>query len=157
MKKDNKLTYLKQRVLYLSDLKGFKREEFFKKINMSYASFKGEAKKRPLNSDALYNILTLIPDANPRWIICHYGEPLTDENQNHTNINQKNKSGINSIGNDNINFNGTGSVKMGSSEKENTIAELRQEIEELKEEKREMREQIKSLTVTNNNLSKLIK
>jgi len=77
----NKLTNIKERILHIADLKGFGREEFFEKIGMSYGSFKGTAKKRPLNSDALENILTIIPDANLYWIVSGEGEPVKNEKE----------------------------------------------------------------------------
>lgn len=77
----NKFTKIKERVLYLSDLKGFKREDFFEKIKMSYGSFKGKAKNTPLNSDAIANILTIIPDTNALWLLTGEGEMLTTQAQ----------------------------------------------------------------------------
>lgn len=63
------MTSIKTRTLEYLDFKGINRKDFFKEIDMSYSSFRGEAKERPLNSDAIANILTLSPDLNPIWLI----------------------------------------------------------------------------------------
>ncbi|NRR90618.1 LexA family transcriptional regulator [Winogradskyella undariae] len=73
---ENKFTNIKERILYLIELKGFTKEDFFSKIDMSYGSFKGSAKKRPLNSTAIANILTIVPDVNFKWLILGDGKPL---------------------------------------------------------------------------------
>ena len=66
---ENKLTNIKERILEIIKIKGFGREEFFKKIGMTYGNFKGKAKKTPINSDAIVNILSIIPDLDLYWLI----------------------------------------------------------------------------------------
>jgi hypothetical protein len=73
---ENKLSTIKERILYIIELKGDKKENFFKKINMTYGSFKGSAKKRPLNSDAIANILSIYTDINPIWLLTGEGDML---------------------------------------------------------------------------------
>ncbi|UTN06420.1 hypothetical protein L0669_11045 [Flavobacterium bizetiae] len=82
---------IKERVLYLILQKGYKREEFFRIIGMTYGNFTGKAKETPLNSSALSNILLEIPDVNPEWLITGNGEMLKEgtktmisETQTHT-------------------------------------------------------------------------
>ena len=36
---------------------------------MTYGGFTGENKKRPVNSDAIANLLAEYPDVNPRWLL----------------------------------------------------------------------------------------
>lgn len=76
---DNNFSNIKERILQLAKNQGFSFENFFDKIGMSYGNFKGENKKRPINSDALVNILTLIPDANPTWLLTGEGSMLKSE------------------------------------------------------------------------------
>ena len=73
---DNKFSNIKERILYLIDIKGYKKECFFKELGMSYGNFKGENKKRPLNSNTLADVLTLIPDVNAEWLLTGKGEIL---------------------------------------------------------------------------------
>jgi len=62
-------TNIKERVLQIAEAKGVKKSIFFNQIGMSYGSFKGSAKERPLNSNAVENILSNFPDINPGWLI----------------------------------------------------------------------------------------
>ncbi len=78
---DNKFTYIKERILYIIENKGFKKESFFKSIGMTYGNFKGELKKKPINSNALENILSKIPDVNAYWLITGKGEMLLKNNK----------------------------------------------------------------------------
>lgn len=76
---DKKLSFIKERILYLTELKGFGKEEFFTKIGMTYGNFKGKLKEKPLNSNALENIVAIIPDVNTDWLLTGNGEPLKTE------------------------------------------------------------------------------
>ncbi|MGM0550767.1 MAG: hypothetical protein ACQESW_06780 [Bacteroidota bacterium] len=48
-------------------------EEFCNEIDMSYANFKGEAKKRPINSNTIVKLFTLFPDINLKWLLIGEG------------------------------------------------------------------------------------
>ncbi len=76
---DNKFSTIKERCLELAKFKGFSKEMFCSKIGMTYANFKGAAKKTPLNSNAIENILTIIPDVNLDWLLTGRGPMLRDE------------------------------------------------------------------------------
>lgn len=78
-KSGNKFSNVKERILYILEIKGIVKESFFKKIGMTYGNFTGKAKETPLNSTALGNILLEIPDANPDWLILGVGSMLRDE------------------------------------------------------------------------------
>lgn len=76
---DNKFSTIKDRCLQLAKEKGFSLDEFCSKIGMTYGNFKGVAKKTPLNSNAIENILTIIPDVNLIWLLTGRGSMLRDE------------------------------------------------------------------------------
>jgi hypothetical protein len=76
---ENKISHIKERIIYLLEYKGIAKEEFYTKIGMTSASFRGNAKKTPLNSNAIENILAVIPDLNSNWLLTGKGEMLLSE------------------------------------------------------------------------------
>lgn len=70
---DKKISNIKERVLYLTDLKKDKKESFFEKIDMTYGSFKGKQKETSLNSDAIDRILSIYDDIDANWLITGEG------------------------------------------------------------------------------------
>lgn len=76
----NKLTNIKARVLQIAKYKGITYEIFCDSIGMTYGSFKGAAKYRPLNSDAIGNIVSTHNDINAEWLITGNGEMLKKPN-----------------------------------------------------------------------------
>ncbi len=85
---DNKFSTIKERVIYLIEYHGDIKEKFFEKIGMTYGNFKGPAKKTPLNSSAVVNILSIYKDINPEWLLTGNGDMLKLQN------NSENKSAI---------------------------------------------------------------
>ncbi|MFN3941508.1 MAG: hypothetical protein ACK4K1_02585 [Flavobacterium sp.] len=81
----NKFSNIKGRILYLSEYYNVSKEYFFENIGMSYGSFKGSAKERPLNSDAIENILTKYPEINAHWLITGKGEMLNEKEYSNMN------------------------------------------------------------------------
>ena len=67
---------IKERVMYVLEYKGIAKEIFFTEIGMTSANFRGSAKHTPLNSTAIANIFTAIPDINLTWLITGKGEML---------------------------------------------------------------------------------
>jgi hypothetical protein len=93
---DNKFT-IKERMLQLAKFKNLTMEDFCNKIDMSYANFKGEAKKRPINSNTIVNLFTIFPDINLKWLLIGEG-PMTvstHTTEGSTNNNTKNQELIN--------------------------------------------------------------
>lgn len=67
---------VKERIIQLIEKKGIAKEEFYKRIGMTSANFRGSARKTPLNSVAIENIISLIPDVNTNWLLTGKGEML---------------------------------------------------------------------------------
>ena len=72
---------IKERVMYILEYKGIAKENFFTEIGMTSANFRGSAKHTPLNSTAIANIFTAIPDINLTWLITGKGEMLDNHAQ----------------------------------------------------------------------------
>lgn len=67
---------IKKRIIELIDYKGLPKEQFYTKIGMTSASFRGKARETPINSNAIENILSIFPDLNPKWLISGEGEMI---------------------------------------------------------------------------------
>jgi len=65
----NKFSTIKERILYLLECKKVTKSKFFEEIGMTYGNFTGENKKKPINSDAITNILSKFPDVSSDWLI----------------------------------------------------------------------------------------
>lgn len=70
------MSKIKERIIQLIDSLDIKRDIFFKKIGMAASSFRSSAQKTPLNSDAIANILSEIPQVNPDWLLTGQGSML---------------------------------------------------------------------------------
>lgn len=71
---------IKDRIIQVLENKGIGKENFYTKIGMTSASFRGKAKDSPLNSNAIENILSIIPEINPEWLLTGKGQMLKSEN-----------------------------------------------------------------------------
>jgi hypothetical protein len=67
---------IKERVIQIIDYKGIGKESFYSQIGMTSANFRGKAKETPLNSNAIENILSVIPDLSPEWLLTGKGTML---------------------------------------------------------------------------------
>lgn len=90
----NNLPNIKSRVLYLAEIKGLGKQKFCEQIGLTYGNFTGKSKETPLNSNSIGNILTIVPDANPAWLLTGNGEPLIENKgvKLHTDITIKHKA-----------------------------------------------------------------
>ena len=70
---------IKERILQIAKRKGITNREICQKIGLTYGGFTGENKKRPVNSDALANLLAEYPDVNPRWLLTDQGSMLHEQ------------------------------------------------------------------------------
>lgn len=75
----NNLSNIKERILYLAENVAVSKQEFFRKINITYGNFTGDKKKRPINSDTIENILLSYPETNPEWLLTGKGEMLKEK------------------------------------------------------------------------------
>lgn len=82
---DNKISNIKSRILQFANYKGISNEKFCEKIGMTYGAFKGTAKHRPINSDALERIFALFPDVNIGWLLTGEGEMIRDSSFKYSN------------------------------------------------------------------------
>lgn len=70
---------IKERISQLLETKSIPKEAFYQKIGMTSASFRGKAKETPINSNAIENILSEIPDVNLEWLLTGKGEMVKKE------------------------------------------------------------------------------
>lgn len=73
---DNKLSNIKERILQIANNENISYEKFCEIIGVTYGNFKGENKKRPINSNVLENILTIFPNYNPDWLLTGSGNMM---------------------------------------------------------------------------------
>ena len=64
---------IKERVMQLLEYKHIAKENFFIQIGMTSANFRGNAKYTPLNSTAIANIFSIVPDVSLEWLITGEG------------------------------------------------------------------------------------
>lgn len=70
----NKFANIKDRVLQLAEFLGVGKKKFCEQIGMTYSNFTGKAKETPLNSTAIGNILSIVPNINIEWLITGIGD-----------------------------------------------------------------------------------
>ena len=70
---------IKERILQIAKKKGITNREICQKIGLTYGGFTGENKKRPVNSDAIANLLAEYPDVDPRWLLTGQGSMLREQ------------------------------------------------------------------------------
>ena len=75
---DKKIANIKERVLQVAKYKGIGYEKFASIIGMTYASFKGQQKTTPINSNALDILLSEFPDISAEWLITGKGNMIKD-------------------------------------------------------------------------------
>ena len=77
----DKISTIKQNILYFIESQSFNKEDFFNKIGVSYSNFKGKSLLSEIGADKIVKILTIFPQINPDWLLTNKGEMLrTGEN-----------------------------------------------------------------------------
>jgi phage repressor protein C with HTH and peptisase S24 domain len=69
---------IKERISQILEYKGIAKEKFYSEIGMTSANFRGKARETPINSTAIENILSAIPDINISWLITGNGSMLRE-------------------------------------------------------------------------------
>lgn len=137
---------IKERVVQVIEIKWIAKEKFFEKIGVTSANFRGNARKNPLNSTTIENILSEIPELNPEWLLTGKGSIFKESEKS---INQ------NLNGDDNIMIGGnnSGQVANKNNSEGQIVKDLQTEIIRLKNL---LEEKEKQLTEKEKQISKLI-
>lgn len=77
----DKISTIKQNILLFIENQGFRKEDFFNKIDISYSNFKGKSLYSEIGADKLVKILTCFPQINPEWLITGNGQMLKETEQ----------------------------------------------------------------------------
>lgn len=72
-------TNIKERILYLAEIKEDSKQNFFRKTSLKYSNFTGKSKNSDLSSGSLAEILLIYPDLNPEWLLTGKGSMLKNE------------------------------------------------------------------------------
>lgn len=70
---ENNFSNIKDRILKVAETYKVSKEKFFEELDISYGNFKGSAKKTPVNSLFLENLLTKYPDLSADWLLTGEG------------------------------------------------------------------------------------
>lgn len=120
---ENKFTNIKDRVVEIAEKQDMSKEDFFKSIGMTSASFRGKAKETPLNSNAIVNIISKYPDVDLYWLLNGSTKKMTSKNVNLVEESKKEYQ----------------KVCKSCNEKEKLIAILQQQIIDLKSDKEDLK------------------
>jgi len=129
----NKFTTIKKRCNYISENYEVSKSAFYRKIDMSSGSFRGNAINTPLNSNAIEKIITNYPQINVHWLITGEGNRLTQPD-----IRKENKQ----LNYNDSTTNNTSSVEEETNEKSYTSPEKKNRIKELEQENKHLKEMI---------------
>jgi len=129
----NKFTTIKKRCNYISENYEVSKSAFYRKIDMSSGSFRGNAINTPLNSNAIEKIITNYPQINVHWLITGEGNILTQPD-----ISKENKQ----LNYNDSTTNNTSSVEEETNEKSYTSPEKKNRIKELEQENKHLKEMI---------------
>lgn len=75
-----KLTTIKERLLHFADNQGIKKEDFYTKIEIDGANFRGKNLNSEFSVDKIVKILRLFPQISTDWLLFGNGEMLKDAN-----------------------------------------------------------------------------
>lgn len=74
--KSKKNTGIKEKLLYFVETQGITKEDFYRKIDIDGANFRGKNKKSELSTDKIVNILRQYPEISPDWLLLNEGDML---------------------------------------------------------------------------------
>ncbi|MFY0481638.1 hypothetical protein ACI6PS_03460 [Flavobacterium sp. PLA-1-15] len=76
-----KFEFIKERVMYFIDNQRFKKVDFFNKIDVTSANFRGNQIKSSLSSTTIERIITNYPQLNLHWLITGKGKMLLSKEE----------------------------------------------------------------------------
>lgn len=76
---ENNFSNIKDRILKVAEIYKVSKEKFFEELDISYGNFKGSAKKTPINSLFLENLLTKYPELSAEWLVTGRGPMLRND------------------------------------------------------------------------------
>lgn len=78
MEQENRknISKIKRRILQYIDFLGITREEFYKKVSLNGANFRGKSASSELSVDKIVKILRSYTNLNPDWLLLGDGEIL---------------------------------------------------------------------------------
>ena len=120
---DKKETNIKERVVQIAKEQSVSQERFFHSIGMTSANFRGNAKKTPLNSTAIANIVTIYPEVDLHWLVLGETPVKKDRSEEKAPENQL--------------------VDKTCQEKDEIIAMLKSQVQDLKTDKEDLRQLLK--------------
>jgi hypothetical protein len=71
-----KLTRIKERILQYIDNQNIVREEFYKKVSIDGANFRGKNLNSEFSADKIVRILRIYPNISVEWLLLGEGEML---------------------------------------------------------------------------------
>lgn len=77
-----KLTEIKSRLLQFAKNQGYKKEDFYSKIGIDGANFRGKNGISELGSEKIVSILIIFPELNSDWLLLGKGEMLREKCEN---------------------------------------------------------------------------
>lgn len=89
-----KLTKIKSRLLQFAKNQGLKKEDFYAKIGIDGANFRGKNALSDLGSEKIVSILTIFPELNPDWLLLEKGEMLRKNNSKNVNVTSSPQSNV---------------------------------------------------------------
>lgn len=78
----DKISTIKENILYFIDYQGIKKEDFYKKTGIASSNFKGSGMKSEIGGDKIVKILTAYPILNAEWLITGKGEMIKKGKEN---------------------------------------------------------------------------
>lgn len=120
---ENIFTNIKDRVVQIAEKQDISKEEFFKSIGMTSASFRGKAKESPLNSNAIVNIITNYPDVDLYWLLNGSTQKMPSDTKNLVEESEKEYQ----------------RVCKSCDEKDRIITILQQQVADLKSDKEDLK------------------
>lgn len=81
-KKREDISEIKRRILQFIEFLNITREEFYNKVSINGANFRGKSALSELSGDKIANILRCYPDLSPDWLLLGNGDILRSDCKN---------------------------------------------------------------------------